>query len=272
MTEVPADAPTQALILVADDGAVRTLTLNRPAALNAFDAPLHAALRDALDAAAAERSVRALVLTGAGRGFCSGQDLADPTLGDPAGGAFDLQRVVAERYAPLVERLRTLPLPVVAAVNGVAAGAGASIALACDVVVAARSASFVQAFSRIGLVPDAGASWRLPRLVGRARALGMALFGDKLPADEAERIGLVWRCVDDAELIATAHALATRLAQMPTRALVATRQAFDHAQQLDLTAALAEEARLQGDFGRSADFREGVAAFAEKRPPRFGER
>ena len=262
---------SDSLVLVSNQGPVRTFTLNRPQALNSFTAALHRELLAGLDAAAADASVRCVVITGAGRGFCAGQDLNDEGMGQD-GTPADVEGVVERHYKPLALRIRAMPVPVIAMVNGVAAGAGASIALACDVVVAARSASFVQAFSRIGLVPDAGASWLLPRLVGRARALGMALFGDKLPADEAERIGLVWRCVDDAELIATAHALATRLAQMPTRALVATRQAFDHAQQLDLTAALAEEARLQGDFGRSADFREGVGAFAEKRPPRFGER
>ena len=265
-------------VLVTQNAAVRTLTLNRPASLNAFGGTMHADLLAALDAAAADATVRAVVLTGAGRAFCAGQDLADPALAgsaapDPALGvaASDLGTLV-ERWSRIVLRLRAMPVPVVAAVNGVAAGAGANLALACDMVLAARSASFIQAFSKIGLIPDSGGTWLLPRLVGRARALGLALLGERLAANEAQRIGLIWQCVDDSGLAAAAQALAVRLAALPVAALAATRQAFDAAQTLDLPAALAEEGRRQALLGAAADHREGVAAFREKRAARFGDR
>ncbi|KQP12322.1 enoyl-CoA hydratase-related protein [Pseudorhodoferax sp. Leaf267] len=263
------------LVLVSNAGAVRTLRLNRPAALNSFTTELHGELLAALEAAAADPAVRCVVLTGAGRAFCAGQDLADPAVAPdttPGAAPKDLSQVIARYYAPLVARLRSMPVPVVAAVNGVAAGAGANLALCCDLVVAAHSASFIQAFSKIGLVPDTGGTWLLPRLVGPARALGIALLGDKLPAEEAARIGLIWQCVDDAALAEMAAALATRLAAMPTRALVATREAMNAAQQLDLPSALAEEAKLQGQLGASNDYREGVEAFRAKRAPVFTDR
>jgi 2-(1,2-epoxy-1,2-dihydrophenyl)acetyl-CoA isomerase len=215
------------------------------------------------------------VLTGSGRGFCAGQDLADPSVApDPAPGAApkDLGHVISTYYAPLVARLRSMPVPVIAAVNGVAAGAGANIALCCDLVVAARSASFIQAFTKIGLVPDTGGTWLLPRLVGPARALGLALLGDKLPAAEAAQMGLIWKCVEDDELSLTVEGLAHRLAAMPVRALVATRQALADAQTLDLPAALAREAALQRELGAAADYREGVEAFRAKRLPQFNDR
>ena len=263
------------LVLTSNAGAVRTLSLNRPAALNSFTTELHAELMGALDLAAGDESVRCVVLTGAGRGFCAGQDLADPSVApDPAPGAApkDLGHVISTYYAPLVARLRSMPVPVIAAVNGVAAGAGANIALCCDLVVAARSASFIQAFTRIGLVPDTGGTWLLPRLVGSARALGMAMLGDKLPAEEAARIGLIWQVVDDAALADAAAALAGRLAAMPSRALVATRAAMNAAQTMDLDTALAEEARLQRELGAADDYREGVEAFRAKRAPVFKDR
>lgn len=263
------------LVLVGNAGAVRTLSLNRPAALNSFTTELHAALMAALASAADDAAVRCVVLTGAGRAFCAGQDLADPAVApDPTPGASpkDLGHVIATYYAPLVARLRNMPVPVVAAVNGVAAGAGANLALCCDLVVAARSAAFLQAFTKIGLVPDTGGTWLLPRLVGPARALGIAMLGDKLPAEDAARIGLIWQCVDDAALAETAAALGARLAAMPTRALVATRQAMAAAQHLDLGAALAEEARLQRELGAAHDYREGVEAFRAKRAPVFKDR
>ncbi|MBW8716504.1 MAG: 2-(1,2-epoxy-1,2-dihydrophenyl)acetyl-CoA isomerase [Variovorax paradoxus] len=263
------------LVLTSDAGAVRTLSLNRPAALNSFTTEMHGELMAALDLAAGDPEVRCLVLTGAGRAFCAGQDLADPSVApDPAPGAApkDLGHVISAYYAPLVARLRSIPVPVVAAVNGVAAGAGANIALCCDLVVAGRSASFIQAFTRIGLVPDTGGTWLLPRLVGSARALGMAMLGDKLPAEETARIGLIWQCVDDAALPETAAALASKLAGMPTRALVATRQAMAAAQDMDLDAALAEEARIQREMGNANDYREGVEAFRAKRAPVFKDR
>jgi 2-(1,2-epoxy-1,2-dihydrophenyl)acetyl-CoA isomerase len=260
-------------VLVSRSGAVCTLTLNRPQSLNAFTASMHAELRAALEGAAGDPQVRCVVITGAGRAFCAGQDLADPSVApDPAAPPKDLGRVISELYKPLVQRLRSLPVPVVAAVNGAAAGAGANIALACDLVLAARGASFIQAFSKIGLIPDAGGTWLLPRLVGRARAMGLAMLGDKLSGEEAERIGLVWKCVDDAALQSEAAALAERLAAMPTGALVATRRALDGAQRLELEEALDEEARVQADLGRAHDYLEGVAAFSARRPARFTDR
>ncbi|WP_119157620.1 enoyl-CoA hydratase-related protein [Caldimonas tepidiphila] len=266
---------SESLVLSSQSGAVRTLTLNRPAALNSFTTGLHGQLMEALDAAADDAQVRCLVLTGASRGFCAGQDLADPAVApDPVPGAApkDLGDVIERHYRPLVLRLRSMPVPVVAAVNGVAAGAGANLALACDLVLAARSASFIQAFAKIGLVPDTAGTWLLPRLVGRAQALGLALLGDKLPAADAERIGLIWRCVDDAVLQDEAQALAQRLAAMPVKALVATRRALDAAQSMDLEQALTEEVRLQRKLGASHDYLEGVAAFMAKRPPQFTDR
>ena len=266
---------SEPLVLTSNAGAVRTLSLNRPSALNSFTTELHAELMAALELAAGDDSVRCVVLTGAGRAFCAGQDLADPAVApDPTPGAApkDLGRMISTYYAPLVARLRSMPVPVVAAVNGVAAGAGANLALCCDLVVAARSASFIQAFTKIGLVPDTGGTWLLPRLVGSARALGIALLGDKLPAEEAARIGLIWQCVDDAALPDAAAALASKLAAMPTRALVATRQALAAAQDMSLDDALAQEARLQREMGNANDYREGVEAFRAKRAPVFKDR
>lgn len=259
------------LVLVKQEGAVCTLTLNRPQALNSFTAELHLALLQALDTAAHDASVRCVVLTGAGRGFCAGQDLAEvtPTAG---AAAVDLGQVVAQRYRPLMLAIRAMPVPVVAAVNGVAAGAGANLALACDLVVAARSASFIQAFTKIGLLPDSGGTWLLPRLVGRAQALGLTLLGDKLPAQKAQEMGLIWQCVDDAALASDVQALAQRLAAMPVKALVATRRALDAAQHLDWAAALDAEASSQQTLGFAPDYQEGVQAFFNKRAPLFSDR
>ena len=259
-----------ATLLIATHGAVRVLTLNRPAALNSFTAEMHGRLMAALEDAAADASVRALVLTGAGRGFCAGQDLTDPAMAGQ--GVPDVGAVIEQRYQPLSERLFSMPVPTIAAVNGVAAGAGANVAIGCDIVFAARSASFIQAFSKIGLIPDAGGSWLLPRLVGRARALALAMTGDKLPAEEAERIGLIWKCVDDAALMDTALAMAQRLAAMPSRALAATRRLIDAGSHSSLADAVTLEARTQGELGRAPDFAEGVAAFLAKRPAVFKDR
>ena len=264
----PPAADASAPVLVGGSGAVRVITLNRPAALNSFTAAMHGLLRQALDDAAADASVRAVVITGAGRGFCAGQDLSDPDMVS-SGGPPDVGSVIERLYRPLALRVRTMPVPVIAAVNGVAAGAGANFALCCDLVVAARGASFIQAFSKIGLVPDCGGTWLLPRLVGRARALGLALTGDKLPAEEAVRIGLIWQCVDDAALMDTATALATKLSAMPARALAETRRVLDAATTMDFGDALTLEAQTQRELGRSHDFAEGVGAFFAKRPPVF---
>jgi 2-(1,2-epoxy-1,2-dihydrophenyl)acetyl-CoA isomerase len=259
---------TEPSILAARSGAIATLTLSRPAAMNSFTTAMHAELIAALNAAADDADVRCVVITGAGRGFCAGQDLSDPM----AAPGKDLGQLINGTYAPLVQRIRSMPVPVIAAVNGVAAGAGANLALCCDFVIAARSASFIQAFSKIGLVPDTGGTWLLPRLVGNARALGLAMLGDKVPAADAATMGMIWQCVDDDALIDTVTALATRLAGMPTQALVATRQALSAAQDMDLAGALANEAQLQSRFGTAHDYLEGVDAFRNKRAPRFTDR
>ena len=256
-------------LLVATEGPICRITLNRPASLNAFTAQMHGLLRPALDAAAADAAVRVVVITGAGRGFCAGQDLADPAM---QGEGVDVGAVVERFYKPLALRIRSMPVPVIAAVNGVAAGAGANFALCCDFVVAAKSASFIQAFSKIGLVPDCGGTWLLPRLVGRARALGLAMTGEKLSAEAAERIGLIWQCVDDEAFAATVQALALRLSGMPSRALVETRRLVDQSAPADLAEALGWEAQAQGELGRAHDFSEGVAAFFAKRTPVFKDR
>ena len=263
---------SQDLVLEATTGAVRTITLNRPAALNSFTGAMHERLLTALNGAATDAAVRAVIVTGAGRGFCAGQDLTDPDMATAAGAAPDIGAVIERRYLPLALRIRSMPVPVIAAVNGVAAGAGANFALGCDMVVAARGASFIQAFSKIGLIPDCGGTWLLPRLVGRARALGLAMTGDKLPAEEAQRIGLIWACVDDEALMDSAMALATKLAAMPSKALADTRLALDAASMLDYNQALALEASMQRVLGHAHDFGEGVAAFLAKRAPSFSDR
>jgi 2-(1,2-epoxy-1,2-dihydrophenyl)acetyl-CoA isomerase len=266
---------SDALVLASQQGSVLTLTLNRPAALNSFTAAMHEQLLTALDEAAGQPEVRCVVLTGAGRGFCAGQDLADPSVAPdatPGAPVKDLGDVIARFYQPLVQRLRSMPVPLLACVNGVAAGAGANLALNCDLVLAARSASFIQAFSKIGLLPDTGGTWLLPRLVGRGKAMGLALLGDKLSAADAEQMGLIWRCVDDAALAGETQALAQRLAAMPLKALVAARHAMDDAQGLSMDGALALEARLQSQLGAAHDYQEGVAAFAERRSPVFTDR
>jgi 2-(1,2-epoxy-1,2-dihydrophenyl)acetyl-CoA isomerase len=254
------------LVLIETIGAVRKLTLNRPAALNSFTSAMHRELRAALDAAADDAAVRCLVITGAGRGFCAGQDLNDPEVGTNVG------QVVERIYKPLALRIASMPVPVIAMVNGVAAGAGANFALGCDIVIAAKSASFIQAFSKIGLIPDCGGTWLLPRLVGRAKAIGLAMTGDKLSAEAAERMGLIWAAVDDAALQDQTLALAQRLAAMPVKALAATRRTIDESIMTDYPGALSLEARVQNEMGAQPDFREGVAAFLEKRAAKFSDR
>ena len=248
------------------DGIAR-LTLHRPDKLNAFTAQMHGEVRDAL-ARLGPEGARVLVLTGSGRAFCAGQDLSDRAVA-PGGAPVDLGESIARDYAPLVRTLRALPLPVLAAVNGVAAGAGANLALACDVVVAARSAVFVQGFNKLGLVPDCGGTWLLPRLVGNARALGLMLLGDKVSGEQAAAWGLIWQCLDDALLAETVDALAQRLAQGPTRGLARTKEAIYGGWQHSLSEQLDVERDLQQELGRSADYAEGVAAFRDKRIPQF---
>ncbi|HKU87143.1 MAG TPA: 2-(1,2-epoxy-1,2-dihydrophenyl)acetyl-CoA isomerase PaaG [Casimicrobiaceae bacterium] len=249
------------------DGIAR-ITLNRPDRLNSFTTQMHGELRDALSRVATAGDARVLLLTGAGRGFCAGQDLSDRAVA-PGDAPVDLGVSIAENYRPLVLALRNLPLPVVCAVNGVAAGAGANVALACDIVVAAKSASFIQAFCRIGLVPDSGGTYFLPRLVGAARAMGLAMLGDKLPAEQAVAWGLIWKCVEDAELVSTTDALLTHLAQAPTRGLAAIKRALNASAGNSLEQQLDLERDTQRELGYSDDYREGVAAFLEKRPPKF---
>jgi 2-(1,2-epoxy-1,2-dihydrophenyl)acetyl-CoA isomerase len=259
---------TESLILITRAAAVMTLTLNRPAAMNSLTTAMHAQLLDGLNQAADDVSVRCVIITGSGRAFCAGQDLGDPL----AAPGQDLGALVTACYRPLVRRIRSMPVPVIAAVNGVAAGAGANLSLCCDLVIAARSANFIQAFSKIGLVPDTGGTWLLPRLVGHALALGMVLLGDKLSASDAERMGMIWQCVDDDVFSSTTAALAQKLAVMPTQALVATREALEKSQNLDLDSALAMEAQLQTRFGLAHDYLEGVDAFRNKRAAVFTDR
>ncbi len=249
------------------DADIARLTLNRPDKLNSFNTAMHAEVRDALSQVTQQRA-RVLVITGAGRGFCAGQDLADRAVA-PGSERVDLGESIERNYKPLIMGLRNLPLPVIAAVNGVAAGAGANIALACDLVIAAKSASFVQAFSKLGLVPDSGGTWSLPRLVGTARAMGLALLGEKLPAEQAAAWGLIWRCVEDSELGGAVDELASRLAKAPTLGLARTKHAIYSSWRHSLDEQLDLERDLQRELGRSADYAEGVAAFAAKREPKF---
>lgn len=249
------------------DGIAR-ITLNRPERLNSFTTQMHEELRAALRRVADDASARVLLLTGAGRGFCAGQDLADRAVA-PGETPVDLGASIDNNYRPLVLALRNLALPVVCAVNGVAAGAGANIALACDLVIATRSASFIQAFCRIGLIPDAGGTFFLPRLVGSARAMGLALLGDKLTAEQAEQWGLIWKCVDDDAFTATVDALLVQLAQAPTGGLGAIKRALHASVDNSLEDQLTLERDMQRTLGQSADYREGVAAFLAKRPPKF---
>ncbi len=241
------------------------ITLDRPEVMNALNAAMRRELTEALHRARGE--ARAIVLTGSGRAFCSGQD-----LGDGAAEGLNLETVLREEYEPLLQAIYSSPLPVLAAVNGAAAGAGANLALAADVVIATQSAAFMQAFTRIGLMPDAGGTWWLPRQVGIARAMGMALFAEKIGAEDAARIGLIWEAVPDVDFEHHWRARAAHLAKGPTAAFGALKRAFHAGLTNPLSTQLALEARLQGELGRSADFREGVQAFLEKRPPRFSGR
>src|SRR5687767_14756560 len=246
------------------DGIAR-ITLDRPDRLNSFTRAMHGELRDAL---ASLGDARVVVLTGAGRGFCAGQDLNDRAV-SAEGHPVDLGLTVETAWNPLIRTLTSLPQPVIARVNGVAAGAGANIALACDIVVAAKSAKFIQSFSAIGLVPDSGGSWVLPRLVGQARALGLALTGEPLPAETAAEWGLIWKAVDDEALDAEVDALAAKLAALPPLGLAATKKMIRSTWGRTLDQELDEERNEMGRLGFTEDYREGVAAFLEKRAPKF---
>jgi len=254
------------------EGAVAVLTLQRPAKLNSFTGQMHEELRSAFgqieEAIAAPQALRALVITGAGRAFCAGQDLSERRrgAGEPPP---DVGLSLRANYNPLVTRIASLPVPVIAAVNGVAAGSGANLALACDLVVAARSATFIQSFSRVGLIPDAGGTWILPRLIGMARAKAMTLLGEPVGAEQAWQWGLIWQVVDDAQLMPTAMALAHRLAGQATRGFALQKQAFAASLQNSLAAQLELEAQLQVQASGTDDFREGVASFLERREPAF---
>ncbi len=245
-----------------------TISLNRPERLNSFTAQMHRELRHGLADANDDESIRCIVLTGSGRAFCAGQDLSDRGV-DPGDEPVDLGRSVEEFYNPLIRTIAALPVPVICAVNGVAAGAGANIAFACDMVIAAHSAKFIQSFAHIGLIPDSGGTWHLPRLVGHARAMGLALTGDPISAEEAERWGLIWKSVPDDQLRAEANALAQRFASGPTRGLGETKRRVREAWSMSLDAELDAERDAMRMLGQTADYREGVAAFTEKRKPVF---
>ncbi len=253
-------------LLVSMDAGVLTLTLNRPDTLNAFTTAMHAGLAAAMTRAETEAAVRCVLITGAGRGFCAGQDLSERDMNAVD---IDMGAGLDARYNPLVRRMHALRKPIVCAVNGVAAGAGANFALACDIVIAARSASFIQAFVKIGLVPDCGGSYFLPRLAGTQRAMALAMTGDRLSAADAERWGLIWKCVDDAQLKEESGKLARSLASGPTRSLGLIKKAIYDSAHNDLAAQLDLERDLQHEAGKGKDFREGVKAFLEKRKPSF---
>ncbi|HEY2628102.1 MAG TPA: 2-(1,2-epoxy-1,2-dihydrophenyl)acetyl-CoA isomerase PaaG [Usitatibacter sp.] len=256
----------ESILFTIDAGAAR-LTLHRPDKLNSFTAAMHEEVRDAVAIVRGDKSVRVLVITGSGRGFCAGQDLSDRK---PAPGVKrDLGESVEKYYNPLVQSLKSLPMPVICGVNGVAAGAGANLALACDIVIATRSAKFVETFCKLGLIPDTGGTYHLPRLAGSARAMGLAMLGESLAAETAAEWGLIWKCVDDADFATELDRLARHFATAPTRGLAATKQALlasPHntlAQQLDL------ERDLMRQLGQTRDYAEGVSAFLEKRTPNF---
>ncbi|MDN2708157.1 2-(1,2-epoxy-1,2-dihydrophenyl)acetyl-CoA isomerase PaaG [Janthinobacterium sp. SUN118] len=255
-------------ILFTIEQGIATLTLNRPDKLNSFTQAMHEEVRDAIAKVNADSAVRVFVLTGAGRGFCAGQDLSDRAV-EPGSKGVDLGESVEKNYAPLVLALKALPMPVICAVNGVAAGAGANLALACDIVIAGKSASFVEVFCKLGLIPDTGGTFFLPRLIGSARAMGLAMLGEKLTAEKAEDWGLIWKCVDDAQLAEETQKLAVHFSTAPTKGLAFTKQALAASGANTLPQQLALEARMMSELGNSDDYREGVAAFMEKRAPQF---
>ena len=253
-------------LLVSLDAGVLRLTLNRPDTLNAFTIAMTQALAAAFARAEADGAVRCVLVTGAGRGFCAGQDLTER---DMSAKEIDLGGGLDARYNPLIRRMRALEKPIVCAVNGVAAGAGANFALACDLVLAARSAAFIQAFVRIGLVPDCGGSYFLPRLAGTQRAMALAMTGDRLSAEDAERWGVIWKCVEDSDLKSESEKISLSLAAGPTRSLGLIKRAIYASAGNSLAAQLDLERDLQREVGKGKDYREGVAAFLEKRKPAF---
>lgn len=260
---------TETPVLTRKEDGYTVITLNRPDKLNSFTKAMHIALRQAFREAAHDPACRAIVLTGAGRGFCAGQDLQERSFDN---GPPDLGASLTENYNPLVMAIRTAEKPVIGAINGVAAGAGANVALACDIVIAARSAKFIQAFSKIGLVPDAGGSWFLPKLIGEARARALAILAEPVTAEQAVEWGMIWKAVDDAELMPTAEAMARDLANHPTRSFALMKKAFLASSENSLEDQLALEADLQREAGRTEDFRAGVEAFRAGAKPVFNGR
>lgn len=259
---------TYATITYTVEDSVAVLTLNRPDTLNSFNTKMHTEVRDALKSAANNKLVRCVVLTGAGRGFCAGQDLGDRNIGADEETP-DLGDSVEKYYNPLVRALMGMEKPIICAVNGVAAGAGANIALACDIVLAAESASFIEVFCNIGLIPDSGGTWNLPRAVGLPRAKGLALLGEKLSARKAEEWGLIWKCVEDDDLMEEAMAMARRLATQPTKGLALIKKALNESTANSYHEQLEREKEYMRQAGRTEDYREGVSAFMEKRKPEF---
>lgn len=252
-------------ILVKNENGVRTLVLNRPTVFNSFNQQMAFALHKELDAAETDKTVRAIVITGEGKAFCAGQDLAE--VMDPNGP--ELPTIVADHYNPIIERIRNIEKPIIGAVNGVAAGAGANIALACDITIAKKSASFIQAFSKIGLIPDSAGTFFLPRIIGFQKAAALMMTGDKVMAEEAEGLNMIYKAVDDEKFEEEVNALATKLAAMPTKGLGLTKRALNLSMTNDLTQQLAVEGKLQTLAGQTYDFNEGVNAFLEKRAPVF---
>ena len=247
---------------------VAVLTLNRPDALNGFTVDMHEEVASAMKRVEGDEGVRCLLITGSGRAFCVGQDLRDPAV-NSSGEHPDLGEAVEKHYNPFIRSIMTLDAPVVCAVNGIAAGAGVSVALACDIVIACRSAAFVCAFSRVGVVPDSGATWNLPRAIGLPRAKAMAFLGERISADTAEQWGMIWRCVEDEQLMPEARKLAQHLAHQPTRALAMTKALLNAAFATPLHEQLEHEKHAMRNLGRTHDYREGVTAFLEKRTPQF---
>jgi 2-(1,2-epoxy-1,2-dihydrophenyl)acetyl-CoA isomerase len=265
----PTHATAADVLLTSLDNGVLTLTLNRPDKFNSFNIALHAALADALERARGDAGCRAILLTGAGRGFCAGQDLSDRSVTSSTSARPDLGASLEKRYNPLIRTIKAMPKPIVCAVNGAAAGAGANIALACDIVLAARSAKFLQAFARLGLIADSGGTWVLPRLIGSARARAAILLAEPISADQAEAWGMIHRAVDDADLLPEARAIAEKLAAGPTYGYALIKQALDASASNTLDAQLDLERDLQRRAGVSDDYQEGTRAFMEKRPAIF---